>query len=290
MGGMLPNWPASRTSKKGSRWAALIFSRVPRNTLRSAQWCSRIRPFSCKAPRVREREGRAKWKGEGQALSPRFRGGNGSIRLETAPESERPSGVEAIEPGGVGAGDLEAIFGAGVLEIARDNLLRVRPGRGLVRVVGRPHQFVDTYEVAALVADIVVDVGGPHLALEVFARLQLVDKTGGDALALEGAIHALQIVGQPADIVFGGDDLQFREAVEHAREDQDAERLLHLVRQHRRAHVALTPIALALHAPPGDRVQANRHFEFLRRRPKRIIDFRAVRLVLGRRAPDHRPP
>src|SRR5437016_7193019 len=147
------------------------------------------------------------------------------------------SGVEAVEPGGVGAGDLELVFGAGILEVARDDLLRVRPGRSLVRVVGRPHHLVDTDEMAAGDADEVVDVGGPHLALKVLARFQLIGEAGGDPLALEGAIHALQIIGQPADIVLGGDDLQLRKAVEHAREDQHAERLLDLVRQHRGAHV-----------------------------------------------------
>src|SRR6267143_3849561 len=158
------------------------------------------------------------------------------------------SGVEAVEPGGVGAGDLELVLGARILEVARDDLLRVRPGRGLVRVVGRPHHLVDADEMAAGDADEVVDIGGPHLALEVFARLELIGEAGGDALALEGAVHALQIIGQPADIVLGGDELQLWKAVEHAGEDQDAERFLDLVRQHRGAHIALAPIVLALDA------------------------------------------
>src|SRR5580704_16057573 len=137
--------------------------------------------------------------------------------------------VETVEPGGVGAGDLEAVFGAGVLEVARDDVLRMRPGRSLVRVIRRPHQLVDADEVPVGDADIVIDVGGPHLTLEILARFQLVRKAGRDALALEGAVHALQIIRQPADIVLGRDDLQFREAVEHAREDQHAERLFDLV-------------------------------------------------------------
>src|SRR5215467_16368568 len=110
-------------------------------------------------------------------------------------------GVEAVEPGRVGAGDLVAVLWAGVLEVACHDLLRVRPSRGLVRVIGGPHQLVDPNEVAALHADIIVDIGGPHLALEVFAGLQLVREARGNALAFEGAVHALQVVGQPADIV-----------------------------------------------------------------------------------------
>src|SRR5215472_11397423 len=103
-------------------------------------------------------------------------------------------GVEAVEPGGVAAGDLELVLGASILEVACDDLLRMRPGRGLVRVVGRPHQLVDADEMAAGDTDKVVDIGGPHLALKVLARLQLVGKTGGDALTLEGAVHALQVI------------------------------------------------------------------------------------------------
>jgi hypothetical protein len=60
------------------------------------------------------------------------------------------------------------------------------------------------------------------------------------------AVHALQIIGQPADVVLGRDDLQLREAIEDAREDQHAERLLDLVRQHGRTHVALAPIVSLL--------------------------------------------
>src|SRR6516225_1174896 len=150
--------------------------------------------------------------------------------------------VEAVEPGGVAAGDLELVLRTCVLEVAGDDLLRVRPGRGLVRIVGRPHQFVDADELSALNADIVVDIGGPHLTLEILARLELVGKAGSDALAFESAVHALQVIGQPADIVLGRHDLQLREAVEHAGENQRAERLLDLVRQHGRAHIALAPI------------------------------------------------
>src|SRR6516225_11491116 len=96
------------------------------------------------------------------------------------PPRGRPSGhgessaslrVEAVEAGGVAAGDLELVLSAGFLEVARHNFLRVRPGRGLVRVVGGPHQLVDADEMAAGHTDEVVDIGGPHLALEILARL-----------------------------------------------------------------------------------------------------------------------
>jgi len=60
----------------------------------------------------------------------------------------------------------------------------------------------------------------------------LLVKPGGDAPAIEGAVPALQIIGQPADVVLGRDDQQLPEAVEDAGEDQHAERLLDLVRQY----------------------------------------------------------
>src|SRR6266851_506891 len=122
---------------------------------------------------------------------------------------------ETVESGGVAAGDLEDVLGAGVLEVAGDDLLRMRPGRGLVRVVARPHHPVDADELAALHPDVIEDVGGPHLPREILARLQLYARGGR---ALGEAVHALQEIGDPADIVLGRDDLQLRETVEDTRE------------------------------------------------------------------------
>src|SRR5437879_9055672 len=62
---------------------------------------------------------------------------------QAPPVSER----EAVELGDVGARDLEPVLGGGILEVARDDLLRVRPRRALVRIVGGPHELVDTDEV-----------------------------------------------------------------------------------------------------------------------------------------------
>src|SRR5690349_13380561 len=115
-------------------------------------------------------------------------------------------GVEAVEPGGVRAGDLEAVLGAGVLEVARDDLLGMRPGRGLMRIVRRPHQLVDPDKVAVGDADIIIDVGGPHLALKIFAGLEAQFPARGVPIAFKGAVHALKVIGQPADVVFRRDD------------------------------------------------------------------------------------
>src|SRR6266851_1638846 len=117
---------------------------------------------------------------------------------------------ETIESGDVAAGDLEDVLGAGVLEVAGDDLLRMRPGRGLVRVVRRPHHAVDADELAALHPDIIEDVGRPHLPREILARLQSYPQAGR---ALGEAVHALQEIRDPAAIVLRGDDLQVGEAV-----------------------------------------------------------------------------
>src|SRR5438309_8271392 len=92
--------------------------------------------------------------------------------------------LETVEPGGIAAGDLEDVLGAGVLEVARDDILRMRPGRGLVRVVRRPHHPVDADEVAVRDADEIVDIGRPHLPPEIFAGLQLLRETRRGARAL----------------------------------------------------------------------------------------------------------
>src|SRR5262249_20877942 len=79
------------------------------------------------------------------------------------------------------------------------------------------------------------------------------------------------------------------EAVEYAREDQYAERALHLVRQHRRPHVAITEVPLTLSAHAGDGVEADGHAHVLRGRPERIVDVGAIGLIRRREAPDHGP-
>src|ERR1051325_3196350 len=106
--------------------------------------------------------------------------------------------VEAVELGDVAAGDLEHLLGARILEVARDDLLRMRPGRGLVRVIRGPHHPIDTDKPAALYPDIIVDVCRPHLPPEILARLQLHREAGGGARALGDPIHPLQVIGDPA--------------------------------------------------------------------------------------------
>src|SRR5260370_31714812 len=127
--------------------------------------------------------------------------------------------VEAVAPGDVAAGDLEDVLGRRVLEVAGDDLLRLGPRRGMVRGVRRPHHAVDADELAALHPDVIKDVGGPHLPREILARLQFYPQAGR---ALGEPVHALQEIGDPADIVLRRDDLQIGEAIEDAAEYDDA--------------------------------------------------------------------
>src|SRR5260370_41936107 len=126
--------------------------------------------------------------------------------------------VEAVAPGDVAAGDLEDVLGRRVLEVAGDDLLRLRPRRGLVRVVRRPHHPVDADELAALHPDMIKDVGGPHLPREILARLQFYPQAGR---ALREPVPALEEIGDPADIVPPRDDLPVGGAVEDAGEGED---------------------------------------------------------------------
>ena len=98
-------------------------------------------------------------------------------------------------------------------------------------VVGRPHDPVHADEVSVGHPDVVVDVGAVHLALEVLAGLQAQLEPGRVAPALEGAIHALQVIAQPATVVFRRDDLEIRKAIQHPGEDEHAEGALDLVRE-----------------------------------------------------------
>src|SRR5271154_4230129 len=65
--------------------------------------------------------------------------------LQAAPKDaiRQASHCEPVKPRDIAAGDLEPVFRARVLEVALDDLLRVRPGRRLMRVVARPHHAVD---------------------------------------------------------------------------------------------------------------------------------------------------
>src|SRR5262249_29922341 len=116
---------------------------------------------------------------------------------------------------------------------------------------------------------------------------QLDFEAGGVASPLERAIHALEVVRQPAAVVFRRDDLELRKPIEHPGEDEDAERALDLVREDSGPHVAIAEIPLALPSHPRDGVQADGHPHLLGSRPECIIDGRTVGLIRGRRAPDH---
>src|SRR5258705_4872945 len=92
--------------------------------------------------------------------------------MSTAIVSPPRSELEAVELGRVAARDLELVLGARVFEVAHHDVLRVWPGRSLMRIVGGPHELVHANKMTIGHADVVVDVGAMHLALEVLPRLQ----------------------------------------------------------------------------------------------------------------------
>src|SRR5262245_15962050 len=259
----------SRSSRRVvQREPAVAISRIDL----AYQFARRLRQFRCRRSGIN--------RASGGLLQP----------TASAPAPRSGSEREAVELGDVAARDPEAIVRAGLLEVAGDDLLRMGPRRSLVRVVRGPHQLVDADKVAVGHADVVVDVGAVHLAPEVLAGLEPELEARRGAAELEGEGHALQVVRQPAAVVLGRDDLELREPVEHAREDEHAEGALDLVREDRGPHVAVAEAPLALPAHARDRVQADRRAELLGAGPERIVDLRAVGLLGGRRAPDHRAP
>src|SRR5262245_33685757 len=80
--------------------------------------------------------------------------------------------VTAVELGGVLSDDLTLLYLADVLEVTLYNVTRMRPGRGSMGVVGRPHDVVHPNPVPASDSEGVIDKGAVHLAPEVFAGLQ----------------------------------------------------------------------------------------------------------------------
>src|SRR5262245_61164999 len=88
----------------------------------------------------------------------------------TPVRTSRMSG-EAIELGGVAAGDQAALVVRHVLEVLGKNLARLRPRAVGVRIVGGPHDVVQPAAMALRHARQVLDEGRVSLAVPVVARL-----------------------------------------------------------------------------------------------------------------------
>src|SRR5215467_5236430 len=80
---------------------------------------------------------------------------------------------KAVEPGHILPDDLAPLFLCNSLEVALDDLARMRPGRHGMRIVRGPHDVLDPDELAARDADPIVDERREDLPPEVFAGREL---------------------------------------------------------------------------------------------------------------------
>src|SRR5215510_10827619 len=196
---------------------------------------------------------------------------------------------KAVEPRHVFPDDLPPLFLRDSLEVALDDLPRMRPGRHGVRIVRGPHDVLDPDELAARDPNPIVDERREDLAPEVVAGRELQRGRVEIAIFVLGLIEPLQEEWNPADLVLSGHEPEIRESLEHAGEDQHDERALDFVTEHGRAEIAVQGLLdgqAALGAHAGDAVQAQRHRQLLGRCPEWIVVGGAVRPVRGRRGPD----
>src|SRR5207253_979261 len=99
-------------------------------------------------------------------------------------------------------------------------LARARPGRVAVRVVARPEDVLEARLVAQLHPGMVLDEGRVPLAVPVAARRLGDDGLRPEAVLLEGRVHALEVVRDPADAGLDHDEDEARVALADAAEDE----------------------------------------------------------------------
>src|SRR5262245_66664711 len=126
---------------------------------------------------------------------------------------------KAVEPSHVLPDDLPPLFLRDSLEVALDDLPRMRPGRDGVRIVRGPQEVLDPDELAARDPHAIVDERREDLAPEVFAGRELQRGRIEIAIFALRLIELLQEERDPADLVLRGHELEFRESLEHAGED-----------------------------------------------------------------------
>src|SRR5437016_1811059 len=101
-----------------------------------------------------------------------------------------------------------------------DRFTRARPGRVAVRVVARPEDVLQARLVAHLHPGMVLDEGRVSLPIPVAARRLGDDRLGPEAVLLESRVHALEVVGYPADPGLDHDEDEARVALANAAEDE----------------------------------------------------------------------
>src|SRR3989454_4465539 len=164
------------------------------------------------------------------ARGARSRGGGNRTRVLCAPSCDaearwpfssppRPS-VEVVERGRVPTGDEGPLVGRYILEVLGQRLARMRPRRVAVRVIRRPHDVAEPRPMPCGHPREVADEGGVPLAVPVRARLLGDDRLGPEPMLLEGLVHALDEVGDPADAALDEDEPELRVSLEDSREDE----------------------------------------------------------------------
>ena len=180
-----------------------------------------------------------------------------------------------------------------------DHLAAVRPVVAVVRIVGAPHHVLHTDLVTVADGVVVTHEGTAHVRGPVARRRPFELEVGPAAVAPVAIVHRLEEVREPPHADLDHADVQVRESVEDAREDQLTHRRRHGREHARQAGRGLgtgATLATAVElAPPGLRrgltgpharlaadhvdVDAHRHPLVLCRRPERVV------LVADRLAP-----
>src|SRR5229473_5166885 len=110
-----------------------------------------------------------------------------------------------------------------------DKLARARPRRCRVRIVGGPHDVVRAVAMQPVDEHRLIDKSRIHLALDIFARLELKVHISNRSAAIVNPVHPPHQIRHPADVVFSRDNLESRKAFQHFAEHKDRNRSLHLM-------------------------------------------------------------
>src|SRR5207249_738309 len=212
------------------------------------------------------------------------RGAAGSTAAEPGALAPPNGSLDPVEPRRVPPHDQVALARRHVGELLRDGLARARPGRVAVRVVARPEDVLEARLVAQLHAGTVLDEGRVALAVPVRARRLGDHRLRPEAVLLEGRVHALEVVRNPADARLDHHEDEARVALADAAEDELRDQLADPHRRERDERLAYArrrvEEARGLHAARPLDVEGERDGRFLERAPERLPD----RIAVVRRA------
>src|SRR5438876_10483383 len=182
--------------------------------------------------------------------------------------------LDAVEPRRVAVDDHRALARRYVGELLGDRLARARPGRVAVRVVTRPEDVLEARLVAQRHPGMVLDEGRVPLPVPVAARRLGDDRFRPEAVLLEGRVHALEVVRDPADPRLDHDEDEARVALADAAEDELRDQLADAHGRERDEGLAHARRRIEetrrLHAPRPLDVEGERDRGRLERAPERL--------------------